>query len=164
MRYINLTQGLQAIVDDEDREYLCKSKWHVLREHDRCYAGRTEPNINGKHVAILMHREIMKTPKGMDVDHINGDGLDNRRINLRNCTRSQNLMNKKVGERNTSGYKGVCLDAVRKKWRSYIFVGGKQEFLGRHGTPIEAAQTYNAAAMKHFGEFARLNSIPMEVL
>ena len=106
-----------------------------------------------------MHRVILKTPKGMDTDHRNGDGLDNRRCNLRICTKSQNSINRKMQSNNTSGYRGVYWHKRDKKWLAHIKIDGKKINFGYCSTKEQAAEAYNEAAKKHYGEFARLNII-----
>lgn len=111
--------------------------------------------------AISMHRLIMNTPDGMDTDHINRDKLDNRRENLRVCTTSQNTANSKKQSVNTSGFKGVfSIEGAKgnaKKWKSKIEVKGSSIYLGSFNTAQEAAKAYDNAAVKYFGEFAKLN-------
>ena len=97
----------------------------------------------------------METPKGMDTDHINGNTLDNRRCNLRVCTRERNTGNQKPLRGITSKFKGVCWVKARSKWR--VAISGK--FIGEYISELDAAKAYNEAAKKHFGEFARLNVI-----
>ena len=104
-----------------------------------------------------MHRIILNAPKGTMVDHINGNGLDNRKENLRLCTTRENNANQKKNRNNSSGYKGVAKASNCSKWRAYIRVDGVQRHLGNHNTPEEAARAYDAAAKKHFGEYAHLN-------
>lgn len=93
----------------------------------------------------------------METDHINGDRLDNRKENLRICTRVQNFQNMKMHIDNTSGFKGVSWDSEREKWISQIFTGGHTKFLGRFEDSEKAARVYDDAARKYFGEFARTN-------
>jgi len=105
----------------------------------------------------------MNPPKGVVVDHINGDSLDCRRANMRICTNVENVRNSRKRSDNTSGYKGVSIDKetrLKKRWRAYINYKGKRMCLGRHMTKEDAAKAYNVAAKKYFGEFARLNVIP----
>lgn len=98
----------------------------------------------------------MDAPDGMHVDHINGDGLDNRRENLRVCSPMQNLWNSKK-QTNTSGFKGVTKRASDKAFIARIRVNYKLISLGSFADPIDAAKAYDAAARAHFGEFARTN-------
>ena len=157
MKDIELTQGKVALVDDEDYEYLKQSKWYAHNQRDgECYA-------MGGRGKIYMHRLIMGTPKGMYTDHINGNGLDNRKENLRVCTNAQNLMNRPKSKINTTGYKGVTISKYRDRINTYIRaqinINGKNKFLGFHKTPELAAKAYNKAAIKYHGEFAQLNEI-----
>lgn len=103
-----------------------------------------------------MHREILGCAANEKVDHRNGNGLDNRRENLRRCTQSENLMNKRMGVNNTSGFKGVSA-TPRGRWRSYINVYGNRMHIGVFDTPEEAATAYDKKAKKYFKEFAVLN-------
>ena len=151
VRYIPLTKGLFAIVDAADYEWLSQYKWTALVTGEKTYAIRSE---KGK--TILMHRQIMKPPKGMVVDHIDGHGVNNSRANLRTCTRQQNLCNTRPrGGR--SQYKGVRYDKRRKKWIAEITHQGKKHYLGAYETEIEAAHAYDAKAKELFGPYARLN-------
>lgn len=104
-----------------------------------------------------MHRLIMNAKKGIQVDHINRDTLDNRRQNLRFATPSQNAANKIIGENNKSGFKGVFWDRYSNSWHAKIKVNYKQIHIGFFKTPEDAAKAYNQVALKHFGKFALLN-------
>lgn len=160
MKTIPLTQGKVALVDDEDYELVMKYKWYVLKDSNSLgttiYA-RAAPWAEGRAQCVLMHRLVAGAPKGKDVDHINNDGLDNRRENLRVCTRSQNngWQRKKPGR--TSRHKGVHWDSANKKWRALIKTNQKTIHLGRFATEDEAARAYDYAAVERFGTFARLN-------
>lgn len=149
MKKIPLTKGKFAIVDDEDYEWLSERKWHIGGSG---YAVRFS-----KRKCCLMHREIMKTPRGMDVDHINGNTLDNRKENLRNCTRSQNNMNRNAYRKTLSGFKGVYWDKEKHLWYSRITYSGTDFRLGYFRDPVDAALAYDDAARKHYGEFAHTN-------
>jgi HNH endonuclease/AP2 domain len=153
MKYIELTRGYQAIVDDDDYEDLVKYNWH---HHKNGYAMRHE-RVNGKRVPIRMHRVVISAPDGYDVDHKNGDKLDNRKANLRLATRSQNNYNKGVQSNSSSGFKGVSWSKQRNKWRARIHVDKKEINLGFFEYQIDAAFAYNEAAIKYHGEFAKLN-------
>jgi hypothetical protein len=150
---IPLTQGKVAIVDDADYLWLSHWKWHVVTGRGKDYAARSE----GARKNIRMHREIMGTPAGVEVDHVNNNGLDNRRMNLRKATREQNRWNRGKTIRNHSGYKGVNWNRGAQKYRAQITVGRKQIHLGCFDDPVEAARAYDASAREFHGEFARTN-------
>ena len=161
MKEIQLTQGKTALVDDEDYEELNKYKWFVCKCGPHFYASREGKMVNRKRFPMIrMHREIMKPPEGLKVDHINMDTLNNQRDNLRLCTHQQNLRNRKSCKGSTSRFKGVCWDKSRTKWMATIKVDvGQQKYLGRHDSEVVAARAYNNAAINLFGDFARLNFI-----
>jgi hypothetical protein len=149
---VKLTQGKVALIDDEDWELVSKYSWYAYKnKHGNTFYAAT---TNSKNFKIRMHRLIMNTPSGKQVDHINGNGLDNRRVNLRVCTNSQNHMNgQKVHGK--SVYRGVCKD--RKWWKARICVNRQQINLGLFTDEIEAAKAYDEAASKYFGQFANIN-------
>lgn len=155
MKYIELSQGKKTIVDDDDFENLSKWKWC----YSMGYAIRRYTEEDGRSVYIKMHRALMEATQGLDIDHINHDKLDNRRINLRLCTRTQNQQNHKLQKNSTSGYKGVNFHKQNNIWRAQIRIDRKHTHLGCFNTKEEAAIAYNKAATKHFGEFAYLNKI-----
>lgn len=148
---ISLTQGKFAIVDDGDYEFLNQFKWY----HALGYA-RRDITDNGKSKNIWMHREVLGVEEGKFTDHINGDGLDNRRANLRSCTHTENMRNAKPHGK-TSKYKGVYWYKKRSKWVSKICVDRKQIYLGNFDLEKEAAESYDCAAKHYFREFAYLN-------
>lgn len=152
-REIPLSRGLVALVDDADYETVnAVGKWYA-NPCDRTFYARKNYWRDGRCFSIRMHTLIT----GWDyVDHRNGNGLDNRRANLRPANDSQNSMNRARRSDNTSGFKGVRrLDSGR--WGACIQVGGVKVWLGVHETPEAAARAYDDAALTHFGEFARLN-------
>lgn len=157
---IPLTQGKVVLVDIEDYNYLMQWKWCAdkANEYGLFYASRKILKEN-KQTTLRMHIEIMKPSKGKEVDHINGNGLDNRRSNLRICTRSQNMMNSSHHRDNASGYKGVHWYKQTKKWQARIMKDYKQKHLGYFNTKQEAAIAYNETAKQYHGEFAKLNNI-----
>jgi hypothetical protein len=160
MKEICLTQGKVAIVDDEDYEWLTRYKWYVaVRKGNPDYAIRHIWR-NGKRTTTTMHQEILKPPIGMVCDHINRNGLDNRRCNIRICTQGNNCMNQNAERpRSTSCYKGVSLRSDGKTWRSRLKTKNKIYNIGTFNSEIDAAMAYNEVAKKMFGEFARLNNI-----
>ena len=119
---------------------------------------RGAPNVPGAWVRL--HRLLLGLGRGQgQVDHINGDGLDNRRENIRACTNSQNQMNRRKSpmQKTASRYKGVVFDAERGKWRAQLKRDGKRYRGPRRKSELQAALDYDLLAEKHFGEFARLN-------
>ncbi len=151
MKEILLTQGKVAIVDDEDFEWLNQWKWCAKKGPNTSYAKRA--------TQLYMHRLILSAEKGMFVDHINGNGLDNRRENLRVCTHAENMRNSKLSIKNTSGYKGVYWCKKRSLWIANIQNNGKVKNLGGFKIKELAARAYNEAAHNFHGEFARLNNV-----
>ena len=155
MKEIPLTQGKVAIVDDDMYDYLMQWKWQYTSAG---YAARPAPRVRGKsHRSILMHREIMETPANLEVDHIDGNTLNNSRANLRNCTRAQNMKDRKRRRRNTSGYTGVYVNKMAKKWQAFIRHDDKILYLGLFRDPAEAARIRDAKARELYGEFATEN-------
>lgn len=154
--------GKFALVDDEDYEELNKHKWLVQKKPGTCYVCRYESG-SGKTSLIFMHRQIMSPPDDMQIDHINHNGLDNRRCNLRICTQAENMRNS-VKQKTARGgcpssiYRGVSWNSGRgKKWKVGIKTGDVQIHLGYFNDEIEAAHAYDAAAIEYHGEFAHPN-------
>ncbi|HDZ13321.1 hypothetical protein LCGC14_1284510 [marine sediment metagenome] len=159
MKRIPLTQGQFALVDDEDYEELSKHKWCLRQKGDGLfYAGRNNWHDKKSH-SITIHQQLMNLPENHEIDHRDGNGLDNRRSNLRVCTHRQNLQNQKRQKNNKCGFKGVHWNNSSKKWRAKIFVNGKNIHLGVFFCLIQAAKAYNKAAVRYFGEFARVNNV-----
>ncbi len=156
VRYIPLTRGLHALVDAKNYEWLSQYKWSV---HDTG-PGKAQYAVRGCHGRkIFMHREIMKTPRGLVVDHINRNGLDNREANLRNCTRLQNLQNR-YWHAGRSQYRGVCPQG--DKWMATVGYNGETIYVGLFDDEIEAAKARDRKAYALAGEFAYLN-FPNEI-
>jgi hypothetical protein len=155
MKEIKLTQGKVALVDDEDFNYLNQFKWQVIKPRYIYYVVKSGKRINGKNKKEYMHRIIMNTPSHLQVDHIDHNGLNNQKSNLRNCNNSQNNANKIL--MNEEKYRGICWDKSRNKWMSSIRFMGKNIFLGRFSDPIIAAKEYDRVVIKYHGEFAHLN-------
>lgn len=142
---IELSRGFVAIVDDSDYEFLNQWKWYARQGKHTWYAARKimkkMPDGKWKHEKLIhMHRVINNTPDNLVTDHINGNGLDNRRENLRSVTVSGNNLNSKVRRDNKSGYKGVAWHKTRKKWRAYIWHDRKQKHIGLFDTLDEAVK------------------------
>ncbi|MFF8784730.1 HNH endonuclease [Streptomyces sp. NPDC015125] len=155
---IEIEQGHSALIDRADKEIVAPHHWHLLRGH----SGKLYAYAQTKAGPVYMHRLIARTPTGRETDHINGDGLDNRRSNLRVATCSQNLANRwkprrSDGSPTSSRFKGVTWDRSRSKWQAKITVGGRCKNLGRYATEEAAAQAYDSAAAATWGVFARLN-------
>lgn len=161
MKEIQLTQGFVALVDDEDYERLKDQKWHVKRYAHTAYAQTNALKPDGSRTMRYMHRIILGlTDPAIQADHIDGNGLDNRRQNLRIASKAENLRNRSRSRNNTSGFKGVYR-ATRNRlhpWRTLI-KAGKLISGGYYSTAIEAAFAYNELALKHHGEFAKLNEM-----
>jgi len=149
VKQIPLTKGFYAYVDAEDYEWLSQWRWRV---YGGGYAVRWE-----KRKLIFMHRQIMQPPKGKVVDHVNGNGFDNTRANMRNITPQQNSCNRSKQVGTISMYKGVDYDKRSDQWYARIRVHGKLLHLGYFDTEVEAARAYDRGAVELFGEFAGLN-------
>jgi hypothetical protein len=156
-RRIYLDEGKWTILDPDDYYLFARFKWCLSGGRGKFYAVRGQMISSTGSKIVQLHRLIMDAPKGLLVDHINGDSLDNRRSNLRLATHSQNQWNKRKMENTTSRFVGVSFRENRGKWAAYIGVAGKRIFLGYFDSEIEAAKTYDEAAKKYRGEFARLN-------
>lgn len=155
MKKIELTgkngKGKFALIDNADFNWLNQWGWHL---NGLVYVSRYgKGNIN-----IKMHREIMEAPKGMEVDHINGNTLDNRRQNLRLCSHKQNSRNRIFDIKNKSSiYKGVTYNKARGKWTAQIMANNKKIHIGLFSKERHAAVAWDIWAKELFGEFARLN-------
>lgn len=162
MKLIPLTQGKFAMVDDADYDWLNQWKWCASKSRHTYYATRVDTS-SGKRINIKMHRLISEAKDGELTDHENGNGLDNQRHNLRNCSHSENNKNKKAHGK--SKYLGVSIHNKDPYiyWRATIKSEGKYLFLGYFNSELEAAIAYNNAAIIHHGKFARLNEIQAEM-
>ena len=156
-REIPLTKNRVALVDDEDFEELSQFKWRLgdnRKYPHKVYAIRKGRKGEGKKT-ISMHRVIAGAPDGAEVDHIDGDGLNNTKSNLRIVTRQDNAKNRRLSTNNYSGYTGVYMDKRSGRWKATLRVNKKFIWLGSHSTIQEAAMAYQIAADEHFGQFRR---------
>lgn len=150
MKFIPLTKGYEAMVDDEDYDQLTKYKWQVLVCRGRPYARRHGPGDS----SIFMHKAVLGIPD--KIDHIDNNSLNNQKSNLRAATPTQNGQNRKIQVHSTP-YKGVSYFKHQKKFVATIKALGKRVHLGYFEDPVNAAKAYDAAAIRFFGEFARTN-------
>lgn len=154
MKLIPLTQNKFAIVDDTDYDWLNQWKWFSLNKK---YAAKMD-----KRNMILMHRFIMNVDKPKEIDHIDFNGFNNQRFNLRICSHSENIYHTRRFKNNTSGYKGVRLfnyDGREKQWQAYICPKNKFIHIGYFSTKEEAAIAYNEMAIKYYKKYSQLNKI-----
>lgn len=150
---ILLTRGYFTTVDDEDFEAMNSLKWYAsVKPRGRVVAERRIKD----HRSISLHRLLMNPSPENVIDHINGNALDNRRCNLRECSKRQNAFNQRKHSDNTSGYKGVS-KISSGKWRAEIGVSYKRIYIGCFETPELAAQAYDIRAQEMYGEYANLN-------
>lgn len=154
IRHIPLTQGQVAIVDAADYEWLMQWKWAARRDGRTFYALRHSDDNH--RVIIKMHAQILPPKPGFQADHINRNGIDNRRVNLRYATFSQQGINR----RSHKQFKGVRRSSGAKTYQARLVINGRLTSVGTAATPEDAARLYDAAAQLHYGEFAYLNFPP----
>ena len=162
MIIVPLTQGQTAKIDDEDA-HLARLRWFAERRENTFYATRNRPKGPGlKPGVIRMHTAVLgPPPDGMEVDHINGDGLDNRRANLRWVSSRQNAANRGTHrDKGFTRFKGVFWHKRNRRWFAQMTINGRLKYLGQFDTDTEAATAYDAAAIAAFGDAARLNIRP----
>lgn len=157
MRLIPLTRGLFAQVDDEDFERLAQHKWFAQRSRGTYYAQRTVTVARNKRKTVHMHREVLSVPDGLQCDHIDGDGLNNQRANLRTCTHWENRLNTKKCGTAKSRFIGVTRAHPGANWQASIKVHGRRYHLGSFAIEEDAARARDARAREVFGAFAQLN-------
>lgn len=154
-KLIPLSQGKFAIVDEDNFDALSEHNW--MYSHG--YAKRNFVKENGKKTTIYLHRVILGAEKGQIVDHKNGNPLDNRKTNIRICSQSENLFNKRIQSNNKSGYKGVAWNKEKKKWQAQARFCGKRYSIGYFQTKEEAAKAYNNTIIKISSEFSKPNEL-----
>lgn len=153
--YVPLTKGYEAIIDAVDAHIVAPFNWCASVDHNTVYAVRGDYR-GGVQRFVILHRVLLGSPSGVHVDHIDGNGLNNCRQNLRLATPSQNSCNKRLPVTNTSGFKGVCWVNRSAKWQASIKMNGKQIYLGLHETPEAAHAAYIEASGRVHGEFGRM--------
>ncbi len=164
-RRIFLGDGKYAIVDPEDYYQVSKYHWGTERKGDSTYAVRLSRDKKGSRITIYMHREIMKPPRRLLIDHKNNIPSDNRRANLRTATQAQNLRHRRKIKRKTSSrYIGVYYRSSRKRWAVQIDYRGKTRWVGSFTDEVEAAKARDKAALKYHGDFAILNFPTKELI
>lgn len=151
--------NLSMRIDRKDYKVLAKHIWRPSPTKIGGFYATTRIKKDGEYKTVYAHRMIMDQPKGMVVDHINHNTLDNRRNNLRVCTQSQNAFNRGIQRQNTSGYKGVHYYRKKKKYCAYIDISRKRIHLGYFESAIEAAKKYNETALFFRGEYAYINNV-----
>lgn len=151
---VELTQGFKAVVDDQDGPLVLPFKWYALRSDKTVYAQRRQGHAG---VFISMHGLILPPPAGFQIDHKDGDGLNNTRSNLRICTQAENNRNRSKFSSGTSRFIGVNWNQQKQKWQCRIRVNQKDVHLGWFADEVEAAHHYDFAAIQCVGPFARLN-------
>lgn len=161
MRVLILTKGQHTVVDDDVYEWASKFKWMASespRTKHTYYAVRRERRPGpSRQRTVILHREIMGAPKGVLVDHEDGDGLNNLRDNLRLCTVGQNTQNQRIRKDKSSQYKGVSWNKRQGVWDARVCSAGRKIFLGLFREELDAARAYDSAALRLHGTFARLN-------
>lgn len=163
MKKIELSKGFVALVDDEDFDKISQYKWHYHFKPNRNtnYARTYIGKIDDVYTKQYMHRMIMKPADGQAVDHIDGNGLNNQRSNLRLATTAANARNAKKRSGSTSKYKGVSWYPNRNQWVGNITINYKRIHLGYFDTETDAAKAYNKKALEINPTFSRINELPL---
>lgn len=157
LAYISLTQGYEAVIDVADVSIVEDRNWCFDNKKTSGYAVSTVCKKDGKSTTLLLHRLLMNPSFNLVVDHIDGNGLNNRRSNLRICSTAENSRNQRIKLKNTSGFKGVSWHKRTQKWQSHIRRDGKGYNLGHFNTPEDAYAAYCQSSDKLHGEFGRVS-------
>ena len=157
MKLIPLTKGFFAKVDDDDYERLSKFRWQVLRQnkYSKSWYARRGDRSTGKLITVFMHKDVFGDYSGR-MDHIDGDGLNNQKSNLRMATPVQNGMNRRL-QVHTSPFKGVSFQTKNAKYKASIRIDKKDKYLGLYDSPVDAAFAYDYVASLHYSEFEMTN-------
>lgn len=147
-----LASGIPVVFDDADSDLILSYRWHKHVAGKNVYA-RGYPLGKRSSGLVYMHRLLTDAPKGTDVDHRNGNGMDNRRGNIRICSRSQNNANRKVAV-GVVGIKGVYWDGRCNVWRAEIHKDGVKHRLGRFKRLEDAADAYRQKSLSLYGNFS----------
>jgi hypothetical protein len=159
--FFPINKAMSALVDIADYRNIKDYKWHIVKKGNTFYA-RWDKRNDFRHIVIFMHHLILGDKEGLYIDHINGNGLDNRRCNLRHCSHKQNMANRYGNSNSSSKYKGVSWHKDKEMWCAYIFENNKLNHLGYFINEHEASLEYNKNAERVFREFAKLNKVCYE--
>lgn len=151
---VPLSRGQVAVIDASDVSLIAGRKWHAQRGPHTWYAAANETAPDGKRTLVRMHRLIIGAAPDVVVDHIDSNGLNCRRHNLRVATHAENMRNRRIGVNNTSGFKGVHWHRRKGQWMAQIRVDTRNVYLGMFTDPVEAHRAYCHAAVKYHGDFA----------
>jgi hypothetical protein len=152
---VPLTRGFVAQIDASDLHKVAGFNWFAVVQSYTVYAVRRVSGVKGRGSKISMHRQIIGATDEVQVDHVDLNGLNNRRKNLRIATPQQNCFNRRKTRANTSGFKGVCWNRKSRKWQAGIRINGRSMHLGLFETPELAYEAYCSAAKSSYGSFAR---------
>ena len=147
--FIQIPGGIEFMVDAAD--------FHLVSQYHWTYGKRGYPSAKINRQNVTLHKLLFPNTRGLDIDHISGNKLDNRRANLRLCTHQENMFNQRIRTTNSSGYTGVSYHKSAKSYEAYINFCGRKRYLGLYHSAEEAAMARDHAALEVHGEYARLN-------